>query len=57
MTKIVNNMNRLRPSPQRDLDSNTGTAMRSLTAAVTAAGGNASYQLLEVMMILWACSG
>ena len=57
MTKIVNNMNRLRPSPQRDLDLNAGTAMRSLTAAVTAAGGNASYQLLEVMMILWACSG
>nr|CAN83636.1 hypothetical protein VITISV_019442 [Vitis vinifera] len=51
VTKIVNNMNRLRPSPQRDLDSNAGTTMRPLTAAVTAAGGNASYQLLEGQLV------
>ena len=49
VTKIVNNMKRLRSSPQCDLDSNAGTVMLPLIAAVTAAGGNASYVIDGVL--------
>uniref|UniRef100_F6HRC2 Enolpyruvate transferase domain-containing protein n=1 Tax=Vitis vinifera TaxID=29760 RepID=F6HRC2_VITVI len=45
----VDNMKRLRSSPQRDLDSNAGTVMRPLIAAVTAAGGDASYVIDGVL--------
>ena len=45
----MDNMKRLRSSPQRDLDSNAGTVMRPLIAAVTAAGGDASYVIDGVL--------